>query len=100
MWQTTDEFSERAMDGYFKVEHNIMCVMLLALHDGNTTLGPGDYDSFAASILSGNHRQIKITESILASRKVVIEGVSPNNDVINNTATSLTAEGELSFFQL
>ena len=29
------------------------------------TLGPGDYDSFAAAILSQNHREIDIAKSIL-----------------------------------
>ena len=41
-----------------------------------TTLGPGDYDSFATAILSQNHREINITESISVSRKVIIEGFS------------------------
>ena len=41
------------------------------------TLGHGDYDPFATAILSQNHREIDITESILAIRKVIIEGIFP-----------------------
>ena len=39
------------------------------------TLWPGNYDSFAVAILSQNHWEIHITESILASIKIIIEGV-------------------------
>ena len=36
------------------------------------TLKPGDCDSFTRKILSQDHREISITESILMGRKVII----------------------------
>ena len=61
-----------------------------------STLGPCDYDSFATAILNQNHLEIDITELILMSIKVIIEGFS--NNVIDNMAASLKANEILSFF--
>ena len=62
----------------------------------STTLGPVDYNSFAMAILSHNHQEIEIAELISVSTKVIIESFP--NDVVNNMATSLTAEEKMSFF--
>ena len=48
--------------------------MSVCMHiDYACTRRPSHYSSFAVAILSQNHWEIDIAESILASRKVIIE---------------------------
>ena len=52
--------------------------------DQTNTQNPGDYNSVTVAILSQNHRDIDITESVLASIKVriAVPRGFPNNDII------------------
>ena len=64
------------------------------------TLRPRDYDSFAAAILSQNHREIGIAELISASIKVIIalpRGF-PNNGVMTTWPIGFESWEESPFF--
>ena len=59
-------------------------MLVISYKANNITLMSQDYDSFAMTVLSQNHREINIAESILANIKVVItctKGFS-NNDIM------------------
>ena len=64
-------------DIFYKANHHSSEWHWLPCRKQEYTLGPGDYHSFTMAILSQNHWEIDITEVILASIKVIIEGYLP-----------------------
>ena len=68
-------FTKRSATEHLKKKtHIFYTCAILKEFDGFicNTFAPGDYDSFAAAILSRNYRDINIAESILVSIKVII----------------------------
>ena len=67
----------------------------------SNSLRPSDYDSFAMAILSQNHQEINIAESIWGSIKVIIDVVflmMYGGDPHDNMAVSFDRCRKLLFF--
>ena len=61
---------------YFTEDNTSSCFRYVFIACFYNTLGPSNYHSFAVALLNWNNREIDIRESISASIRVIIEGVS------------------------